>query len=151
MPKAFDISNPPFDRPAPNEAETRRATLDVGYFRPGEAIIAQDAVADAFYVVIKGTVEERSEADLLALLGPKDTFDSRALVHDHNGHQLLARDETLCYVIPKYLALNLIKANPRFAAFFYREVSQKLDELAHEEEAKRYGSLMHAKVSELFL
>ncbi|WP_454648318.1 putative nucleotidyltransferase substrate binding domain-containing protein [Bradyrhizobium liaoningense] len=151
MPKAFDISNPPFDRLTPNEAETLRAALDIAYFSPGEAIIRRDAPAEALYVVIKGIVEERSELDLLALLGPKDTFDSRALVHDHNGHQFFARDETLCYVIPRKVALDLIKANPRFAAFFYREISQKLDELANDEEARRYGSLMHAKVGELFL
>lgn len=151
MPKAFDISNPPFDRLTANEAETLRAALDIAYFSPGEAIIRRDAPAEALYVVIKGIVEERSEVDLLALLGPKDTFDSRALVHDHNGHQFFARDETLCYVIPRKVALDLIKANPRFAAFFYREISQKLDELANDEEAKRYGSLMYAKVGELFL
>ena len=49
------------------------------------------------------------------------------------------------------MTLELIQANPRFAAFFYREISRKLDELAGEEEASRYGSLMRAKVSELFL
>ena len=151
MPKAFDIGNPPFDRLTPNEAETLRSALDIAYFSPGEAIIRRDAPAEALYVVIKGIVEERSEVDLLALLGPKDTFDSRALVHDHNGHQFLARDETLCYVIPRKVALDLIRANPRFAAFFYREISRKLDELANDEEARRYGSLMHAKVGDLFL
>jgi CBS domain-containing protein len=151
MPKAFDISNPPFDRLTPNEAEALRSSLDIAYFRPGEAIIARGALASALYVVIKGTVEERDEAGLIALLGPKDTFDSRALIQDRNGHGFLARDETLCYVIPKRIALDLIQANPRFAAFFYREISQKLDELAREEETRRYGSLMHARVGELFL
>jgi CBS domain-containing protein len=72
MPKAFDITNPPFDRLMPGEAETLRAALDIGYFSPGEAIIGRDAPAEALYVVIKGIVEERNEADLLALLGPKD-------------------------------------------------------------------------------
>src|SRR6516164_2720005 len=151
MPKAFDITNPPFDRLTPNEAETLRASLDIAYFRPGEAIIAKDAIASAFYVVIKGTVEERDDADLLALLGPTDSFDSRALVHGKSGHGFFAREETLCYVIPKKVTLDLIQANPRFAAFFYREISQKLDELARDEEARRYGSLMHARGAELFL
>lgn len=151
MPKAFDISNPPFDRLTPSEAEKLRDSLDIVYFRPGETIIAKGAMANALYVVIKGTVEERDEADLLALLGPKDTFDSRALVHDRSGHGFLAREETLCYFIPKKIALDLIQANPRFAAFFYREISQKLEELARDEETERYGSLMHAKVGDLFL
>jgi CBS domain-containing protein len=151
MPKGFDISNPPFDRLTSREAETLRASLDVAYFRPGETIIGTGVLADALYVIIKGTVEERDQADLLALLGNKDTFDSRALVHDQNGHAFLARDETLCYAIPRKVTLDLIKANPRFAAFFYREISQKLDELANDEETRRYGSLMYAKVDELFL
>jgi CBS domain-containing protein len=151
MPKAFDINNPPFDRLTPNEAETLRASLDIAYFRPNEAIIAKDVLAGAFYVVIKGTVEERDDAGLLALLGPTDSFDSRALVHGQGGHAFFAREETLCYVIPKDVTLQLIRANSRFAAFFYREISQKLDELARDEEARRYGSLMYAKVAELYL
>jgi CBS domain-containing protein len=151
MPKAFDVNNPPFDRLTPKEAETLRASLDIAYFRPGEAIIAKDAAANALYVVIKGAVEERDEAGLLGLLGPRDTFDCGALVYDKSGHGFFAREETLCYLVPKKVTLELIRANPRFAAFFYREISRKLDELAGEEEASRYGSLMHAKVSELFL
>ncbi|MCC8978274.1 putative nucleotidyltransferase substrate binding domain-containing protein [Bradyrhizobium acaciae] len=151
MPKAFDISNAPYDRLAPGEAEMLRASLDVAYFRPGEVILGKGVPADALHVIIKGTVEERDAAGLVALLGHTDTFDSRALVHDQNGHTFLARDETLCYTIPRKVALDLIRSNPRFAAFFYREISQKLDELANDEEAKRYGSLMYAKVGELFL
>jgi CBS domain-containing protein len=151
MPKAFDFNNPPFDRLTPTEAEALRAALDIGYFRPNEAIIAKDALADAFHVIIKGTVEERDGAGLLALLGPKDSFDSRALVHGQGGHAFFAREETLCYTIPKDVTLKLIQSNSRFAAFFYREISQKLDELARDEETRRYGSLMYAKVAELYL
>ena len=151
MPKAFDFNNPPFDRLTPAEAEALRVALDIAYFRPSEAIIAKEALADAFYVIIKGTVEERDEAGLLALLGPKDSFDSRALVRGQGGHAFFAREETLCYVIPKDVTLKLVQTNSRFAAFFYRDISQKLDELAREEEARRYGSLMYAKVAELHL
>ena len=151
MPNAFDTSNPPFDRLTPEEAATLRAALDIAYFRPGETVIAQDTPAEALYVVIKGTIEERDDRDLLALLGPKDSFDSRALVHGKSGHAFLAREETLCYVAPKAVTLRLIQSNPRFASFFYREISHKLDELARDEEERRYGSLMRARVAELFL
>ena len=92
MPKAFDFSNPPFDRLTPGEAEKLRESLDIVYFRPGEAIIVKDMPANALYVVIKGTLEERDEAGLHALLGPKDTFDSRALVHDKSGHGFVAHE-----------------------------------------------------------
>ena len=151
MPKAFDAANPPFDRLTPQEVETLRAALDIAYFRPGEAVIEEDTPAEALYVVIKGTIEERDSNDLLALLGPKDSFDSRALIHGKGGHAFLAREETLCYVAPKATILRLIQDNPRFASFFYRDISHKLDELVRDEEERRYGSLMRARISELFL
>jgi CBS domain-containing protein len=151
MPKAFDATNPPFDRLTPQEAETLRSSVDIAYFRPGETIIAQNATASDLFVVIKGTIEERDGGDLLALLGPKDSFDSRALVHGQSGHAFVAREETLCYTIPKGVTLSLIQGNVRFASFFYREISHKLDELTRDEEERRYGSLMRARVSELFL
>jgi CBS domain-containing protein len=151
MPKAFDATNPPFDRLTSQEVETLRAALDISYFQPGETIIAQDTPANALYTVIKGTVEERDGSGLLALLGPKDSFDSRALVHGKSGHAFVAREETLCYLAPRGTTLGLIQSNPRFASFFYREISHKLDELARDEEERRYGSLMRARVAELFL
>ena len=151
MPNAFDANNPPFDRLTSLEVETLRAALDIAYFRPGETIIAQYSSANSLFVVIKGTIEERDGSDLLALLGPKDSFDSRALVHGKSGHAFVAREETLCYVAPKGVTLGLIQSNPRFASFFYREISRKLDELARDEEERRYGSLMRARVTELFL
>jgi len=151
MPNAFDAANPPFDRLTSQEVETLRAALDITYFRPGETIIAQNSSASALFVVIKGTVEERDGGDLLALLGPKDSFDSRALVHGKSGHAFVAREETLCYTCPKGATLGLIQSNARFASFFYREISHKLDELARDEEERRYGSVMRARVAELFL
>ena len=151
MPNAFDATNPPFDRLTSQELSTLRAALDIAYFRPGETIIAQNAPASALFVVIKGTVEERDGSDLLALLGPKDSFDSRALLHGKSGHAFVAREETLCYTCSKGVTLGLIQSNPRFASFFYREISHKLDELVRDEEERRYGSLMRARVSELFL
>jgi CBS domain-containing protein len=151
MPNAFDAANAPFDRLTSLEIETLRAALDIAYFRPSETIIAQNAAASALFVVIKGTVEERDGDDLLALLGPKDSFDSRALVHGKSGHAFVAREETLCYTCPKGVIISLIQSNPRFASFFYRQISHKLDELARDEEERRYGSLMRARISELFL
>ncbi len=151
MPNAFDEHNPPFDRLTPQEIETLRRALDIGYFRPGETIIAQGAPAEALYVVIKGVVEEKAGAEIVALLGPNDFFDSRALVQGHSGHDFIAREETLCYLLPRSAALDLIQSNPRFAAFFYLEISRKLDAMAREEEDSRIGPLMRARVSDMNL
>ena len=151
MPNAFDPNNPPFDRLSPQELETLRRALDIEYYRPDETIIAHGVPAEALYVVIKGIVEERSGDELIALLGPKDSFDSRALVQGQSGNAFVAREETLCYRLPRPIALELIQANPRFATFFYLELSRKLDAMAHDEEDSRVGILMRARVSDMTL
>jgi signal-transduction protein with cAMP-binding, CBS, and nucleotidyltransferase domain len=50
-----------------------------------------------FYVIIKGSVEERDgDGELAALLGPGDSFDSRALMQGSGARSFVAREETLC-------------------------------------------------------
>src|SRR6266702_4683696 len=81
MPQSFDIHNPPFDRLTHGEANDLRAALDIGYFRPGEVIVEHNAASDQLHVIIKGAVEERDGDEVVARLGPKDSFDARAVVH----------------------------------------------------------------------
>ena len=100
MPNVFDATNPPFDRLTSQEGPDPRAALDIAYFRPRRNHHAQNSAASALFVVIKGTVEERDGSDLLALLGPKDSFQSRALVHGKSGHAFVAREETLLWRPP---------------------------------------------------
>ena len=109
--QAFDVQNPPFDRLNHDEVSRLRAALDIGYFRPGEAIIAVGQRSDHLHVVIKGAGEERDQDTIEAVLGPKDTFDSRSLVHGPAGSGFIAAEETLCYLVPKPVVLDLIAAD----------------------------------------
>jgi CBS domain-containing protein len=151
MPKVFETHAPPFDRLNPGEIAALKDALDVGYFRPGETLVARGGASDNLHVIIKGAVEERDGEDVFGLLGPQDVFDSRAVVHGMAGHDYVAREETLCYLIPKQATLDLIHKNPRFAAFFYREISDKLD--AHESgsEDQQVDALMRARIKDLFI
>ena len=80
MATAFDATNAPFDRLTPQQIGAVEAALDIGYFRPGETLIARDGAPDSLFVVIKGCVEERDGDEVVGLRGPGDCFDSRALV-----------------------------------------------------------------------
>ncbi len=151
MAQSFDATNAPFDRLAPGEISAVRAALDIGYFRPGETIIARDSAPNSLFVVIKGCVEERDREELVALRGPGDSFDSRALVQGGGSNAFIAREETLCNLLPRDVTLRLINRNARFAAFFYRDISRKLDAAMREEEAARFSPLMHARVRDLSL
>lgn len=148
MPQAFDAFNPPFDRLNSVEMADLRAALDIGYFRPGEVIIEQGKPAEHMFVIIKGTVEERDGDEVEAVLGPKESFSSRALVHGAAIPRFVASEETLCYLAPKQLILDLIHRNPGFAAFFYSEISRKLGEFARRQGPEGVDSVLRARVRE---
>jgi CBS domain-containing protein len=148
MQSGFDAHNPPFDRLSQQEVEELQAALDIGYFRPGETVLARGGASDALHVVIKGSVEARDGGVLNAVLGPKDSFDSRALVHGAAGEDFTAAEETLCFLLPKPVVLGLIARNPGFAAFFYSEISEKLNAFADAHRPEGVESVLRARVRE---
>jgi CBS domain-containing protein len=151
MAESFDATNAPFDRLTPQEIDTVRACLDIGYFRPGETIISRDVDPGSLFIVLKGCVEERDQRELVALRGPGDSFDSRALLQSGGSNSFVAREETLLHVLPRDVALGLIHRNPRFGAFFYLEISRKLAAVADEDEQAKLRPLMNARVRDLRL
>jgi CBS domain-containing protein len=147
----LDATTAPFDRLTTEEAETLRGALDIAYFRPAETIIAEGAAPEGLYVIVKGAVEEREQGELVGLLGPKDFFDSRALVQGAGVSSFVAREETLCALAPRPDVLRLINSNPRFGAFFYTDISRKLEALAERDESTQIESMMRARVKDLYL
>jgi len=146
MPQSFDIHNPPFDRLTHGEVSDLRAALDIGYFRPGEVIVERNAASDQLHVIIKGAVEERDGDENSARLGPKDSFDARAVVHGAAGSRFIAAEETLCYLVPRPTVLALIRDNSGFAAFFYSEISRKLDSYSRRQQVEGMESVLRARV-----
>jgi CBS domain-containing protein len=146
MPQSFDIHNPPFDRLSHGEVNDLRAALDIGYFRPGEVIVERKAASDQLHVIIKGAVEEHDGDEIAAKLGAKDSFDARAVVHGAAGSRFVAAEETLCYLVPRSTVLALIRDNPGFAAFFYSEISRKLDSYSRRREPEGVESVLRARV-----
>jgi CBS domain-containing protein len=142
----FDIANPPFDRLTQPELHELTSAIDIGYFAPGEAIVRYEQTSDCLHVVIKGSVEGRVGDDVQVVLGPKDTFDSRAVVHGSAGEDFVAAEETLCFLIPRDLVLRLIRQNPAFAAFFYADISRKLDAFADARKSEGVESVLRARV-----
>jgi CBS domain-containing protein len=145
----LDTAAAPFDRLTPDEAEELQAALDIHYYRPGEAVLAEGEKPEGLYIVVKGCVEERQQNELLAMLGPKDFFDARAVVQGASVSAYTATEETLCAIAPRPELVRLINANPRFGAFFYLDMARKLDALVGESESNQISSLMHARVRDL--
>ena len=116
--QGFDALNPPFDRLTHAETEALRAAVDIGYFAPGSVIVERGGSSEFFHVIIKGAVAEKIGEETEALLGSKDTFDSEAAVHGSASASFVALEETLCYLLPRVLILELVQKNRRLPLSF---------------------------------
>ncbi|TBW39192.1 cyclic nucleotide-binding/CBS domain-containing protein [Siculibacillus lacustris] len=149
MPRSFDTRSPPFDRLGEAEAAELVAALDIGYFRAAEVILERGAASEHFHVVLKGQVEELDDdGHAVAVLGPKEAFGSRAVVHGGAGARYVAVEETLTYLIPRATLLALMHKNPGFAAFFYSDLSRKLAEVARADHGQGIDGVLRARIAE---
>ncbi len=144
--QGFDAQNPPFDRLNRAEMDALAAAIDIGYFAPGTAIVAEGGSSDFLHVIIKGAVEERVGDQAEALLGSKDTFDSGAVVHGSASANFVATEETLCFLLPRDTILELVKKNQAFAAFFYSDLSRRLDAFAEQRSPQGFESVLRTRV-----
>ncbi len=137
MPDKFNMQSPPFDRLTGDQQRQLRASLDVAYFRAGSALLQTGQTSTHLYVLIKGTVEERSQdgKEVYAHYANDDMFDVRALFEEQTKHQYLALEDTLAYLVPKDLFLTLYYENGQFAAYFDNNLAkrQELIEAAHQQ------------------
>jgi len=151
MPKAFDFSSAPFDRLTPPERERVRNAIDIGYVPTGETVIGEGHRPDHLHVVIKGFVEEYDGDELVAIRGPGDSFDNQALLDGATSHRFVVREDLISYLLPRNLVLEMIRTNAAFGAFFYQDISHKLDALATLKGNREMNSLMMARVDQAFI
>ena len=146
MPKAFDFSNPPFDRLRPMEIERVSRQVDVVFFRQGQKILAANSLPDQFYVVIKGLIEERAGDEIVAVHESGDGFDSGILVHQTTKHDFVVREEAICYALPIEDFIELTANNTAFAAFFFKDISHKLEALGQRQSGPQALGAMTTRV-----
>lgn len=151
MSAVFDASQPPFDRLTAEQIEFLQNAVDVEYFAPGATVAAAGQPCANLHVVLKGAIEERDGEEVVAILGPRDSFDSRAVVQGTMTRSFVAREESLIYQIPRDAVMTLVGKNDRFGAYFYLDISRKLDEIVHADEEARFGTLMRTHVRDLFI
>ncbi|MGD9510546.1 MAG: Crp/Fnr family transcriptional regulator, partial [Geminicoccaceae bacterium] len=142
MPKAFDFTSPPFDRLRPMEIERVNRIVDVVFFRQGATVLLAGSLPDHFYVLIKGLIEERAGDEVIAVHESGDGIDSGILVHQRVRHDFVVREEAICYSLPIEDFLELTANNTAFAAFFFKDISHKLESLSRRQASPQaFGSM----------
>ncbi|MBN3493344.1 DUF294 nucleotidyltransferase-like domain-containing protein [Vibrio neptunius] len=138
MPDKFNMHSPPFDRLDERQQSKLRASLDVAYYRDKEVLLATGGNSQHLHILIKGTVEERSAKgeEIFAHYANDDLFDVRSLFEGKVRHHYVALEDTLTYLLPKSVFLELYNQNGQFAAYFDNNLAkrQQLIEAAQQQQ-----------------
>ena len=151
MPEALDFSKPPFNRLTIDQSRLLQRAIDIAFMRTGQTVIHAGEQPDHLHVLIKGFVEERDGDEVVAVYGPDDAFDTRALVGETGGLDFVVTEEALCYLLPHDLMTSLMRENPAFGTYYYQSIAQKLDALQTRRDTQELHALMTARVRQCFL
>lgn len=151
MPNAFNFSVSPFDCLSQAEQNLVRDNIDVVYFRQGDVILDVGTVPTHLFVLIKGYVQQYEGDELLATLGPDDSFDGRALVAGRAISRFVAVEEVLAYELSHETVNALIASNDTFSALLFSALGQKLSALAARGSEQEIQSLNMARVDEAYV
>lgn len=125
--------------------------MDIAYYPKNEILITPEKIPNNFFVIIKGTVHEYNEDEVLMDYHHEDSFDANSLIYGKTKNSFKVYEDLICYEIEKNIFLDLIEKNEGFKDFFLNNLVNKFQTLKDKEYTSELSSFMIAKVSDTVL
>ncbi|WP_119153797.1 putative nucleotidyltransferase substrate binding domain-containing protein [Caldimonas tepidiphila] len=148
MPAAFNFSASPFDCLDAAERQLVRDHVDIAEFREGETVLGEGMAPAHLYVLIEGHVRQFEGEEPLAIYGPDDCFDGRALMAGRVSGRFVAADEVRAHRLDKDAVTRLICGNATFGALLFADLSGKLGAISGWQGQHEMQSLTMARVGQ---
>ena len=150
-----DLSQPPFTF-LDDEGRARvRGGIDLAYFDRDEIILEAGQPGEFVFIIHKGEVAELdttlpSARGRIGHYTHGDLFGAISILNGKSRYRFRAEQESLCYLLPKALFLQLCDDYPPFAAFFRQTLAHKARLLTEQraEGGVTMAGFMLARVSE---
>jgi len=149
--KEFLQAHHPFDKLNEFEIELCMRGMDIGYYPVDTTIISPTDIADKFFIIIKGEVNEYLDGELSTVYHSDDSFDADSLMYGRTASTFKVVEDLICYELNKKTFLKLLEENDRFKSFYLQDLSNRLQSLKKKEYKNDMSGFMVAKVSELYL
>ncbi|RJX65421.1 cyclic nucleotide-binding/CBS domain-containing protein [Vibrio sinensis] len=148
MPDKFNMSFPPFDRLTPSQQVLLRSSLDVAYYRESEYLLQAGYDNAHLHILIKGAVEERSPDgnEVFAHYANDDLFDVRSLFDGTPKHHYVALEDTLSYLLPRAIFIELYNENGQFAAYFDNNLARRQELIEAAQQQQNLAEFILTKV-----
>ncbi|WED21676.1 DUF294 nucleotidyltransferase-like domain-containing protein [Vibrio sp. JC009] len=148
MPDKFNMHSPPFDRLSDEQQQHLRASLDVAYYRSKDVLLKAGDSSSQLHILMKGAVEERSPdgSEVFAHYANDDMFDVRSQFEAPAKHTYVALEDTLSYLLPKNVFLELYNQNGEFAAYFDNNLARRQELIETAQQQQNLAEFILTKV-----
>ncbi|MBA2780733.1 DUF294 nucleotidyltransferase-like domain-containing protein [Billgrantia kenyensis] len=150
-----DLSQPPFSFLDEEGRERVRSGIDLAYFDRDEIILETGQPGEFVFLIHKGEVAELDTTqpgsrERIGHYTAGDLFGAISILNRKSRYRFRAEQESLCYLLPKALFLQLCDDYPPFAEFFQQTLAHKARLLTEQraEGGVTMAGFMLARVSE---
>ena len=150
--KTFLSNIHPFQVLTSEQMEMCIKHMDIAYYPKGSILINPEKIPNYFFIVIKGSVYEYSNEDIVLMdYQNQDSFDSNSLIYGKCANTFKVFEDLICYEIEKNIFLKLIENNQQFKDYFLNDLVNKIQTLKDKEYTSELSSFMIAKVEDTLI
>lgn len=140
----------PFELLSSNELDNLMKKIDIAYYTKGTLLISKTLPSIAFYIIIKGAVNEFLDGELTNVYSSGDSFDADALVYSKTESRFVVDEELICYEIKKEDFSDLLE-HKKLQSYFLQDFVSRHQQLKNHDVQSDLTPFLISKVSEIFL
>ncbi len=140
----------PFELLSTNELDNLMAKIDIAYYPTDTLLMSKNLCSIAFYIIIKGSVNEFIDDEIHNVYTSEDSFDADALIYNKCESKFVVDEDLICYEIIKDDFL-LLMQNKKVQSYFLQDFVSKHQHLKEYDSASELTPFLIAKVSDIFL
>lgn len=149
--EAFLSNIHPFEVLTENQINKCIKHMDIAYYPKGRVLISPEKISNHFFIIIKGSVYEYKEDEVIMDYHQEDSFDANSLIYNETENTFKVHEDLICYELEKTTFLNLIEGNEKFKDFFLNNLVNKIQTLKNKEYTSELSSFMIAKVDDTII
>jgi CBS domain-containing protein len=124
--------------------------IDIAYYPKNTLLISKNLPSIAFYIIIKGSVNEYIDEELHNVYGEGDSFDADALIYNKTEAKFTVDEDLICYEIKKEDFLLLLE-DKRVQSYFLQDFVTRHQHLKDYEAQGDLTPFLMSKVSDMYL
>lgn len=124
--------------------------IDIAYYPSGVTLISKSLESVAFYIIIKGSVQEILDSEVLNVYSSGDSFDADSLIYSKSLSDFIVSEDLICYEIKKDHFLDLLQ-EPKVSAYFLQDFATRHQQLKQLSMQSEMTPFIVSRVSDIYL